>query len=55
MSTVLIIVLLVILLGDGGGFEDTAALGIYGGAGSILGIVLVVFLVLWLLGALGHA
>jgi len=53
MSTLLIIILLVVLLGGGGfGYSRWG----YGGAGSVLGLVLVVFLVLWLLGALGaHA
>ena len=52
MSTILIIVLLVLLLGGGGfGYSRWG----YGGAGRVLGLVLVVFLVLWLLGAVGHA
>lgn len=52
MSTILIIVLLVLLLGGGGfGYSRWG----YGGAGSVLGLVLMIFLVLWLLGAVGHA
>ena len=52
MSTLLIIVLLIVLLGGGGiGYSRWG----YGGAGSVLGLVLVVFLILWLLGAVGHA
>lgn len=52
MSTILIIVLLVLLLGGGGfGYSRWG----YAGGGGILGLILVVFLILWLLGALGHA
>jgi len=52
MSTILIIILLLVLLGGGGfGYRRWG----YGGAGSVLGLVLVVFLVLWFLGGLGHA
>jgi hypothetical protein len=52
MGTILIIVLLVLLLGGGGfGYSRWG----YAGGGGILGLILVVFLILWLLGALGHA
>ena len=52
MGTLLIVILLLILLGGGGfGYSRWG----YGGAGSVLGLVLVVFVVLWLLGAIGHA
>jgi hypothetical protein len=48
LSTILIIVLL-----GGGGFGYSRHR--YGGAGGILGLVLAIFLVLWLLGAVEHA
>ena len=53
MGTILIIVLLVLLLGGGGGYY---AHGRYGGAGlgGVLGLILTVFIVLWLVGALGN-
>jgi hypothetical protein len=52
MSTILIIVILVLLFGGGGGYY---AHGRYGGAGlgGVLGLILVVFVVLWFVGALG--
>ena len=51
MMTILLIVLLIILLGGGGGYY---AHGRYGapGLGGVLGLVLVILLVLWLVGAL---
>jgi hypothetical protein len=53
MSTILIIVILILLLGGGGGYY---AHGRYGGAGlgGVLGLILTVFVILWLVGALGH-
>jgi hypothetical protein len=52
MSTLLIIVLLIVLLGGGGfGYSRWG----YGGASGVLGLILVVLLVMWLLGAVGHA
>ena len=51
MTTILLIILIIVLLGGGGGYY---AHGRYGGAGlgSVLGLVLVVLIVLWLMGAL---
>ncbi len=52
MSALLIIILLVVLLGGGGfGYSRWG----YGGAGGVFGLVLTIVLVLWLLGAVGHA
>ena len=53
MSTVLIVLLLVLLLGGGGYYGHRS----YGGAGlgGVVGLVLVVVLILWLLGAIGGA
>jgi hypothetical protein len=50
MSTILIIVLLILLLGGGGYYGHSR----YGapGLGGVLGLVLVVALVVWLVGAL---
>jgi len=49
MSSILIIVLVVLLLGGGGGYYGYNRYG-GRGAGSVLGLMLVVFLVFWLLG-----
>jgi len=51
MGTILIIVILVLLLGGGGGYY---AHGRYGGRGlgGVLGLLVVILIVLWLLGAL---
>ncbi len=53
MSTLIIVLLLLLLLGGGGYYGHRA----YGptGLGSVVGLVLVVVLVLWLLGAIGGA
>ncbi|RDJ25030.1 DUF3309 family protein [Bosea caraganae] len=51
MST-LVIVLLVLLLMGGGGYYGHRSYGPTG-LGSVIGLVLVVVLVLWLLGAIG--
>ena len=50
MMTILLIILIIVLLGGGGGYY---AHGRYGGAGlgGVLGLVLVVLVVLWLVGA----
>jgi hypothetical protein len=50
MSTILIIVVLVLLLGGGGYYGHS----MYGGAGlgGVLGLVLLVAVVVWLMGAL---
>ena len=54
MTTILLIVLLIILLGGGGGYY---AHGRYGapGVGGVLGLVLIVLIVPWLVGALSGA
>ena len=51
MGTILIIVVVILLLGGGGGYYGYRR---YGGAGlgGTLGLVLLIFLVLWLFGAL---
>jgi hypothetical protein len=51
MTTILLIVLVIVLLGGGGGYY---AHGRYGapGLGGVLGLVLVVLVGLWLVGAL---
>lgn len=51
MGTILIIVILVVLLGGGGGYY---AHGRFGGRGlgGVLGLLVVILIVLWLLGAL---
>lgn len=51
MSTLLIVLLAILLLGGGGYYGHRA----YGptGLGSVVGLVLVVVLILWLLGAIG--
>jgi hypothetical protein len=51
MSLLLIIILLLILFGGGGGYYAHRNYG-GRGLGGVLGLVLVVFLVLWLMGAL---
>lgn len=51
MTTILIIVLLVLLLGGGGGYYGYSRWG-GTGLGSVLGLVLVVFVAVWLLGGL---
>jgi hypothetical protein len=50
MSTILIIVLLILLLGGGGYYGHS----MYGGAGlgGVLGLVLTIFVVVWLVGGL---
>lgn len=50
MSTILVIVLLILLLGGGGYYGHSR----YGGAGlgGVLGVVLLVAVVVWLVGAL---
>jgi hypothetical protein len=54
MSTILIIILLIIIFGGGGGYY---AHGRYGGRGlgGVPGLLLVILLVLWLVGALSVA
>src|SRR6185437_7398471 len=51
MLTILLIIVLIILLGGGGGYY---AHGRYGapGLGGVLGLVIIVLVVLWLVGAL---
>jgi hypothetical protein len=51
--TILLIIVLVLLFGGGGGYY---AHGRYGGTGlgGVLGIVVIVLLVLWLFGGIGH-
>ena len=51
MMTILLIILIIVLLGGGGGYY---AHGRYGGAGlgGVLGLVLIILIVLWLVGAL---
>lgn len=51
MSTVLIIVVLILLFGGGGGYYGYNRYG-GRGLGGALGLVLVVFLAVWLLGGL---
>jgi hypothetical protein len=53
MSTLLIVLLLILLLGGGGYYGHRS----YGpaGLGGVVGLVLVVVLILWLLGAIGGA
>ena len=53
MSTLVIVLLVILLLGGGGYYGHRS----YGntGLGGVLGIALVVFLVLWLMGAIGGA
>ncbi len=53
MGTILLIVLIILLLGGGGGYYGHRRYG-GRGLGGVLGLVLVVILVLWLVGALGH-
>jgi uncharacterized protein DUF3309 len=52
MTTILIIVLLILLLGGGGGYYGHRRYG-GRGLGGVLGLMLVILLVLWLIGALG--
>lgn len=51
MATILIIVLLILLLGGGGGYYGYSRWG-GPGLGGALGLVLIVFLAVWLLGGL---
>lgn len=51
MATILIIVLLILLLGGGGGYYGYSRWG-GPGLGGVLGIVLIVFVAIWLLGGL---
>ncbi len=51
MTTILIIVLIILLLGGGGGYYGYSRWG-GPGLGGVLGIVLVVFVAVWLLGGL---
>lgn len=51
MSMLLIIILLLILFGGGGGYYGYRSYG-GRGLGGVLGLVVVVFLVLWFMGAL---
>ena len=51
MSLLLIILLVVLLAGGGFGYSRFRAVG---GSG-IVGTVLIIILILWLVGALGHA
>jgi hypothetical protein len=52
MTTVLIIVLLILLLSGGGGYYGHRRYG-GRGLGGVLGLILIMVLVLWLIGALG--
>jgi hypothetical protein len=52
LSTLLIIILIIVLLGGGGGYYGYRSYG-GRGLGGVLGLVLVILLVLWLVGALG--
>jgi hypothetical protein len=54
MLTVLLIILLILLLGGGGGYYAHWRYGAPG-LGDVIGLVLVVLLVLWLVGALTSA
>jgi hypothetical protein len=54
VGTILLIVLIILLLGGGGGYYGHRRYG-GRGLGGVLGLVLVVILVLWLVGALGTA
>lgn len=51
MNPILIIILVLLLFGGGGGYYGYST---YGGAGlgGVLGLVLIIFLVLWFAGAL---
>ena len=53
MNTILIIVVLVLIFGGGGGYY---AHGRYGsvGLGGVLSTVILIFVLLWFFGALGH-
>ncbi len=51
MGTILIIVVLVLLLGGGGGYYGYNRWGGVGGS-SVFGLVVVLFLVIWLFGGL---
>lgn len=50
MSTLLIIILLLLIFGGGGGYYGYRR---YGGTGlgGVLGLVLIIFVVMWLMGA----
>lgn len=54
VSLILIIVVLLLLFGGGGGYYGYSRYG-GRGLGGVLGTVLVVFAVLWLVGAFAHA
>jgi hypothetical protein len=51
MGTILIIVLLILLLGGGGGYYGYNRFGAPG-LGGVLGLILVILLIFWLVGAL---
>jgi hypothetical protein len=51
MGTILIIVLLIVLLGGGGGYYGYNRFGTRG-LGGVLGLILVILLIFWLVGAL---
>ncbi len=51
MNTILIIIVLLLLLGGGGGYYGYNRYGTRG-LGGALGLVIVIFIVLWLLGVL---
>ena len=52
MGTILLIVLLILIFGGGGGYYAHSNYG-FAGLGSVLGLIWVVRVVLWLVGALG--
>ncbi len=49
MSLILIIIVLVLLFGGGGGYYAHRSYGLPG-LGGVVGLILVVFLILWLVG-----
>ncbi len=51
MSTILIIIVLLLLFGGGGGYYGYNRYGTRG-LGGVLGLVIFIFIVLWLLGVL---